>query len=243
MVLVVLAEHANDEAVCWPGYQTIARRGLVDRTTVFRSIEALEALGELRVERRAGPKGQHRYVVHVAACNRLQDATDSERQPVAARNPLHAATERLQLATQEVAPCNPNRKGTVKNHQVAERVPRTAGRARKQGPERTAPDPRVRALIAAFCEEHQRALGTPYLIAGGRDGAALKRALTKFDESRIRQALSLYFRDRQSIEKLGARVPLFVERLGGLLAGLNGRMSPPPRDFTGEGQAAAKGQA
>jgi hypothetical protein len=246
LLLVVIAERANDDGVCWPGIPYLARRTRMHRATVFRCLPTLVDLGELLVEHRPGRSNRYTVVPAgrpVAICDPSQDATRRALRPVAPSDPSQAATQGSQVATHPSHRCDPIPLNP-QEPSCTVRVPRTA---RRRAPKKTeaTPDPRVRALIAAFVDGHQAALGTAYLVAGARDGKAFKRALTKFDEPDIRRAVPLYFQDRRSIDKLGARVPLFVDRLAVLLAGPNGRPSPARRDFTGEGQAAAaaRGQA
>lgn len=49
MVLLKLADQANDRGVCWPSYQTIAEACQVSRRTVIRHIKSLEADGFLTI--------------------------------------------------------------------------------------------------------------------------------------------------------------------------------------------------
>lgn len=57
LVLIKLADNANDVGECWPSYQHIADQCEIDRSTVRRHIKALEEAGFLRIEHREGPKG------------------------------------------------------------------------------------------------------------------------------------------------------------------------------------------
>lgn len=54
MVLLMLADAANDSGVCWPGVDYIARRAATTRRSVQRSLRELEAAGFVRVEINAG---------------------------------------------------------------------------------------------------------------------------------------------------------------------------------------------
>lgn len=57
LVLIKLADNANDMGECWPSYQHIADQCEIDRSTVRKHIKALEEAGFLRIENRDGPKG------------------------------------------------------------------------------------------------------------------------------------------------------------------------------------------
>lgn len=55
LVLIAIANHADARGWnAYPAVPCIAREARVDRATVFRAIEALEALGELQIKRRPG---------------------------------------------------------------------------------------------------------------------------------------------------------------------------------------------
>ena len=57
LVLIKLADNANDMGECWPSYQHIADQCEIDRSTVRKHIKHLEAQSLLRIENREGPKG------------------------------------------------------------------------------------------------------------------------------------------------------------------------------------------
>lgn len=57
LVLIKLADNANDMGECWPSYQHIADQCEIDRSTVRKHIKHLESQGFLRIENREGPKG------------------------------------------------------------------------------------------------------------------------------------------------------------------------------------------
>lgn len=53
-ILLCLADHANDDGVCWPSIPRIAKRVRIDRNNVMDHIKALTKSGYLAVERRNG---------------------------------------------------------------------------------------------------------------------------------------------------------------------------------------------
>jgi hypothetical protein len=99
---------------------------------------------------------------------------------------------------------------------------------KKRAPDRPPPDPRIGTLLAAFCERHQTELRTKYLVVSGCDGSWLKKALATYSEADIRRALTAFFADRRARARFGATVPMFVKRIGTLLA----EVAPATRDFT-----------
>lgn len=67
LVLLALADHAGqDGGDCWPSVARLSRRCRVDERTVQRALDKLQELGELVVERGAGPRGTNRYRLTMA---------------------------------------------------------------------------------------------------------------------------------------------------------------------------------
>lgn len=57
LVMLCLADHANDEGVCWPSYERIAGRARCSRRTAIRIVLALSNEGWIEIKRRrTGPK-------------------------------------------------------------------------------------------------------------------------------------------------------------------------------------------
>lgn len=76
LVLLALADNANDEGDCWPSITTISRKCGMHRATVMRSITELE---NRRLVVRSGEAGKtNSYRLHPS-----QPATSSAQQPVA----------------------------------------------------------------------------------------------------------------------------------------------------------------
>lgn len=59
LVLVKLADSANDDGVCWPSLRTLARDTGMSKSAVERNAVELEKLGLLRIEKRTRPDGGH----------------------------------------------------------------------------------------------------------------------------------------------------------------------------------------
>lgn len=57
LVLIKLADNANDQGECWPSYRHIAAHCEISRRSVMRHIGDLEAVGFLRKQERMTPKG------------------------------------------------------------------------------------------------------------------------------------------------------------------------------------------
>lgn len=65
IILIKLADQANDEGICWPSYETIARACEISKRSVITHIQILEAQNFLRIEKRynkdAGKNFSNRY--------------------------------------------------------------------------------------------------------------------------------------------------------------------------------------
>ena len=65
LILIKLADHANDDGMCWPSYQHIADQCEVSRTTVKNHIRELEKDGYLIREFRKDGKMNHSNMFHL----------------------------------------------------------------------------------------------------------------------------------------------------------------------------------
>ena len=57
LVLIKLADNANDNGECWPSYGHIADQCEISRRSVIRHVAELEKAGIVRLICREGPKG------------------------------------------------------------------------------------------------------------------------------------------------------------------------------------------
>ncbi|MGP4905156.1 helix-turn-helix domain-containing protein [Psychrobacter faecalis] len=80
LVLLKLADQANDNGLCWPSYATVAKACEVDRRTVIRHIKKLEEDGFLTIEKtydkEAGKNFNNRY--HLTIANGVKKSLVSE---------------------------------------------------------------------------------------------------------------------------------------------------------------------
>ena len=59
LILLKLADNANDEGICWPSYQHIADQCELSKRTVMRHIKGLEEMGVLSVNKRRQSSNQN----------------------------------------------------------------------------------------------------------------------------------------------------------------------------------------
>ena len=96
VVLISLADQANDEGECWPSVGTICRRTCLGERTVQRSLRELEARGLLQVFKSArkvvyagGATFVNRYVVRLGALRQML----AEQRAAAAAGPADEEAE------------------------------------------------------------------------------------------------------------------------------------------------------
>lgn len=84
LVLIKLADNANDEGFCWPSYQHVADQCEMGRSTVKEHIKKLEECGFLRVESRNDGKSSNRYLLTIerGTAPEKYNGTRSESNPV-----------------------------------------------------------------------------------------------------------------------------------------------------------------
>lgn len=64
VLLLALADHANDKRVAWPGTRSLQEKcNITSRDTLYRNLTKLEVTGELIIEPRKGPHGTNLYHV------------------------------------------------------------------------------------------------------------------------------------------------------------------------------------
>ncbi len=80
LVLIKLADNANDKGECWPSYQHVADQCEMGRSTVKAHIKQLEKDGFLKIEARNDGKSSNRYLLTISKGS--IDSTRSNSDPV-----------------------------------------------------------------------------------------------------------------------------------------------------------------
>jgi len=102
LVMLALADHADDAGVCWPGIDSIARKARISRATAYRTLAALEGDGELDVEHRRGRGLTNRYTLTGYAAEKTSQA-ETKRRTVRRK----AAPKNVSSAPKNVSPVRP----------------------------------------------------------------------------------------------------------------------------------------
>lgn len=124
-VLISIANHAErDGTGAWPSVATIAHESRLSDRQVQRSIVDLEALGELFVERNAGPRGCNLYSLPQMQAVPLRQVVTLE-ENVTPDNQSQKAGTVTPSSPEEGINCHPNRPLTVLKENRPEETPST----------------------------------------------------------------------------------------------------------------------
>lgn len=115
LLLLALADNANDDGHCWPSTHYLAEKIRVSKRSVIRLVKKIEAAGELKVKREKGHS--NRYQIVVTECHQCQNVTGDTHDTTVVTNWHHSGDTH---DTTVVTPVSPR---TVKNHQRTVREP------------------------------------------------------------------------------------------------------------------------
>lgn len=77
LLMLALADMANDEGQCWPSQKTLAKRARISARNVQLTLRKLAESGEIFVHERSGPNGVNRYEIDLRALGKTVNE-DSE---------------------------------------------------------------------------------------------------------------------------------------------------------------------
>ena len=108
-LLLALADHANDETFdCWPSLTHLAKKTGMNRSTITRTLNALEEAGFIAREQRE--KTSTRYVLNVASWVRT---APSRTEHLGAESATTRCTQRQEVGAQSTHKHQSNHQGTV----------------------------------------------------------------------------------------------------------------------------------
>ena len=64
LVLLALADHADDHGRCWPSISRLARKARMSERTVQRAVRSMQSDGWLTICEQAGQRGANLYIIH-----------------------------------------------------------------------------------------------------------------------------------------------------------------------------------
>jgi hypothetical protein len=107
LILLSLADHANDDGVCYPSIARLCRRTGLSERAARGAVASLCKAGWLRIDRNAGPRG----------CNVFTVSTPAGNAPLQEMHPCTKRQSPLQEMHPTPAPRAPKPSGTIKNRQ------------------------------------------------------------------------------------------------------------------------------
>jgi len=147
LILLCLADHANDQGACWPSYQTLAKRARCSRRQAIRCVQKLSAEGWIYIEhRRVGPLENKSNVFHLRIPEGGGDAKSLVTNGEGGGDICDIFSD--ENVTRVVSPMSPkpsgNHKGTIKENLVS-----SQGRTSEDSPSEF---PDIEELEAFVCE-------------------------------------------------------------------------------------------
>jgi hypothetical protein len=244
-VLMVVAWHVRDDGSgCTAGLHRLADEAAYDPGTVVRALARIRSLGELHRDHRGGRGARDTSTYSVTIAHEpgsVARCTTSCRREVLQRAGGSIAARRDKYGAPPHEPSGTVREPLLDAPPVRRRAAKTVG-PKPKAPDRPPPDPRIATLLCLFCTTHEQALGTRYLVEGGRDGARLKHALATYDEPTVRRAIVAYFADPDARRRFRCDLPDLVRHIA-VLTSRREAARPEPEDRTGIGQARAAARA
>lgn len=148
LVLVALADHADDDGYCWPGLRGMAKKCSMDRRTVQRKVRELEALGLLWTEPGRGKHGTSLYYLNLSVAIKGQS------------KPLEGggSVPPLQQRHDGAAPCRPGRQprhtggGTVPPESSEENHQKKEIKRREEGIAAAPPPPSLQVVMSQLSD-------------------------------------------------------------------------------------------
>lgn len=83
LLMLALADHADDTGKCWPGMSSLAKKTRMGRRNVVKLMERIEQSGEVVVEKRGNQSASNRYRINVQLLSSEQPYTS---EPVGTRS-------------------------------------------------------------------------------------------------------------------------------------------------------------
>ncbi|MBP8291458.1 MAG: helix-turn-helix domain-containing protein [Caldilineaceae bacterium] len=96
LMLLAIADHANDEGVCWPSVETLAAKARVQARQAQNLIAHLVESGELAVQRGAGRRNTSIYVVTIGGKGATQRAIDYAEKVQSSAEKVQSSAEKVQ---------------------------------------------------------------------------------------------------------------------------------------------------
>ena len=222
LVLLAIADHANDSGEAWPSVPVLAQRSRLSDRQTRRVLGRLEESGELkRIRSNGGRNRSNRYQILIEEnpdkitmtklpCKNNSDICDTKTLTLATKNPVtddRGIKPSITISEPSHSELTLPIGQTDRSSRPPTKLKATASRIAKRQS-----DPRVKNLIGAFNQRYQTRVGESYAVNWAKDGNLLKSFLAKGKaEEQITAAMDLYFNDPWAA-KCGFNIPSFISQ-------------------------------
>lgn len=222
LVLLALADNANDEGYCWPSITRLAGKCDLSRKGVMSCIQQLDLLGFIQIERTDG-KQNHYWVL----TDRKLVTRGDQSLPVTSHPGLPVLVTPMHPSASTIYTLN-HHKNRKRGKKLADAPPSSQdSESQKPDPEAATPSPSAHQIfIDLWCQAYESKFGGKYSF-GGRDAAAVKALLViEAPEKLIRIAKAAWEKSGKgywNCENQSASLITFHAKLNQIRAELNAK--------------------
>lgn len=213
LVLLALADSANDEGMCWPSVTSLYTKCSLSERAVRKAVGSLESKGQLTIHQRTGRSNY--YTVHplqdVHPCTACTPAPDAPTPAPDAPPPLHVVHP-TPAPRAPITIIEPSSESSGNHHSVA--------KPRDEGP--------VKRVFDHWCREFKH----PRAVLDPKRRRTIQRALEAHDEESVKASISGYLLSPHHMGQNDQRavyddISLFLRDAEHVERGLNFARAPP----------------
>lgn len=108
LVLLALADWANDDGIAWPSMERLAKKARIDRRSAQRIVRQLEKDGTLEIERGGGRAKQHKYLLKLQTATNCRPLGTAENSDISNAETATFHPQRAASDTETATPTSPD---------------------------------------------------------------------------------------------------------------------------------------
>jgi len=199
LVMLALADFANDAGECWPSIPVLAQKARLTERQTRRVLKKLEAAGEIRKRPSNGGRNRpNHYFI-----------TLSENPEIITGKKLQGKINTVIGVTKTLVPMS----GALNHHRTVSKSAKNSSRPKDS-------DSRVKEFLAHWAETFRGRFTEPYRPTEGKDGALVKGLLSSFDLPRLKELSTTFFTtaDPWVRENAGYTIGVFASQINKLVS-------------------------